>query len=153
MDSGDKSSNKAMAVAMKYACLQLFCIPTEDMGDPDSETPPASTPQNGQKGGKPPQSAPPEDAAEKNALGKQIGEVFAAKDPEGLPYFTEDEISAARGIFAAGDLANAKRQSNALLDELARRKKAWKPTPFGGEEEFKNDIPEGMYKNGEEPLF
>ena len=44
MDSGDKASNKAMAVAHKYALLQMFCIPTEDMIDPDSETLPESTP-------------------------------------------------------------------------------------------------------------
>ena len=40
MDSGDKASNKAMAIAMKYAMFQVFCIPTED--DPDAETPPES---------------------------------------------------------------------------------------------------------------
>lgn len=34
-DSGDKSSNKSMAVAHKYALLQVFCIPTEDEKDPD----------------------------------------------------------------------------------------------------------------------
>lgn len=39
MDSGDKASNKAMAVAFKYACFQLFCIPTEEIIDPDSQTP------------------------------------------------------------------------------------------------------------------
>ena len=44
MDSGDKASNKAMSVAMKYAMFQLFCIPTEEMIDPDSETPPESAP-------------------------------------------------------------------------------------------------------------
>lgn len=37
MDSGDKSSNKAMAVAHKYALLQAFCIPTQDIDDPDAE--------------------------------------------------------------------------------------------------------------------
>lgn len=37
MDSGDKSSNKAMAVAHKYALLQTFCIPTEEVKDPDAE--------------------------------------------------------------------------------------------------------------------
>ena len=35
MDSGDKSSNKAMSAAYKYALFQLFCIPTEAV---DSET-------------------------------------------------------------------------------------------------------------------
>lgn len=44
MDSADKSSNKAMAIAMKYAMFQLFCIPTEEMVDPDSESPEISTP-------------------------------------------------------------------------------------------------------------
>lgn len=42
MDSGDKATNKAMAIAMKYAMFQVFCIPTEEMKDPDSETPPES---------------------------------------------------------------------------------------------------------------
>lgn len=44
MDSADKSSNKAMSVAFKYACFQVLCIPTEEMKDPDSETPPPSAP-------------------------------------------------------------------------------------------------------------
>lgn len=44
MDSADKSSNKAMSVAFKYACFQVFCIPTEEMKDPDAETPPPSQP-------------------------------------------------------------------------------------------------------------
>ena len=38
MDSGDKASNKAMSVAMKYAMFQLLMIPTEEMVDPDRET-------------------------------------------------------------------------------------------------------------------
>lgn len=37
MDSGDKSMNKAMSVAFKYACFQVLCIPTEEMVDPDAE--------------------------------------------------------------------------------------------------------------------
>ena len=44
MDSGDKASNKAMAVAMKYAMFQVFCIPTEDLADPDAYSPPPSLP-------------------------------------------------------------------------------------------------------------
>lgn len=39
LDTGDKATNKAMAVAYKYACFQVFCIPTEEMIDPDSESP------------------------------------------------------------------------------------------------------------------
>lgn len=38
MDSGDKATNKAMAIAFKYACFQVFCIPTEEISDPDAES-------------------------------------------------------------------------------------------------------------------
>ncbi|SHI44250.1 ERF family protein [Parasporobacterium paucivorans] len=37
MDSGDKVTNKAMSIAFKYVCFQVFCIPTEEMLDPDAE--------------------------------------------------------------------------------------------------------------------
>ncbi len=38
MDSGDKASNKAMAAAHKYALLQVFCIPTEELKDSEEDT-------------------------------------------------------------------------------------------------------------------
>lgn len=38
MDTGDKASNKAFAVAHKYALLQIFCIPTDEVKDPDAES-------------------------------------------------------------------------------------------------------------------
>lgn len=37
MDSGDKASNKAMAVGLKYAAFQLFMIPTEEMKNDDPD--------------------------------------------------------------------------------------------------------------------
>ena len=37
MDSGDKASNKALSVGMKYAMFQVFCVPTEELVDPDGE--------------------------------------------------------------------------------------------------------------------
>lgn len=39
MDSADKSMNKAMSIALKYALLQTFLIPTEEKKDPDYDTP------------------------------------------------------------------------------------------------------------------
>lgn len=39
MDRGDKSMNKAMSAAFKYACFQTFCIPTEEMIDSETESP------------------------------------------------------------------------------------------------------------------
>jgi hypothetical protein len=38
MDSGDKAANKAMAIAHKYALLQIFCVPTVENDDPDKES-------------------------------------------------------------------------------------------------------------------
>lgn len=38
MDSGDKSSPKAMSEALKYAYFQTFTIPLSDVADPDAET-------------------------------------------------------------------------------------------------------------------
>lgn len=48
MDSGDKASNKALAVAYKYACFQVFCIPTEEIkqADPDNYSPDGSISSN-----------------------------------------------------------------------------------------------------------
>lgn len=46
MDSGDKASNKALAIGMKYAMFQVFCIPTEEMIDPDATTPEPSVPKH-----------------------------------------------------------------------------------------------------------
>jgi hypothetical protein len=43
-DSGDKSSNKSYAIAMKYALLGMFLIPTEEMKDPDAENAAAQNP-------------------------------------------------------------------------------------------------------------
>lgn len=39
MDSGDKGTNKAMSIALKYILLQMFLIPTEEQKDPDAFTP------------------------------------------------------------------------------------------------------------------
>lgn len=62
MDSGDKASNKAMAIAYKYALFQVFCIPTEEMPDPDAETPPPSK----QETKKPDQGAERKDGVSKS---------------------------------------------------------------------------------------
>ena len=38
MDRSDKSTNKAMSAAFKYACFQTFCIPTEEMQDSEQDS-------------------------------------------------------------------------------------------------------------------
>ena len=37
-DSGDKATSKALSMALKYALMQVFLIPTEDMEDPDGSS-------------------------------------------------------------------------------------------------------------------
>lgn len=39
LDNADKASSKAHSMALKYALLEVFCIPTEDMDDGDAHTP------------------------------------------------------------------------------------------------------------------
>lgn len=65
LDTGDKATNKAMAIAYKYACFQVFCIPTEEMVDPDAERPELEEPAQDKK------------MTEKNAGGKsnKVGSV------------------------------------------------------------------------------
>lgn len=39
LDSGDKATNKALSAALKYALIQTFSIPTEDMAEADFDSP------------------------------------------------------------------------------------------------------------------
>jgi len=161
MDTGDKASNKAMAVAYKYACLQVFCIPTEDMSDSDGNSPPPSAPKGGPKN-----NAPPPRSEKDNGQGNRsgvppeiqvliddMGRILKEKSPDNLPFFTDGEraankelVIAAKRDRKAGDI---KKLHEILLKELGKRKAQYKPVPFG--DEFRNDIPEGMYP--EEDIF
>ena len=76
MDSGDKASNKALSIGLKYAMLQVFCIPTEDEKDPDAQSP---QPQAGSMKPAPKKPQPAKWTAEEE---KQLAEIFAATYPE-----------------------------------------------------------------------
>lgn len=39
LDTGDKATNKALSAAFKYALIQTFSVPTEDMEDSDRTSP------------------------------------------------------------------------------------------------------------------
>lgn len=43
LDNSDKASNKAMSAAHKYALMQIFIVPTEDIAEADEETPEIET--------------------------------------------------------------------------------------------------------------
>jgi len=163
MDSGDKASNKAMAVAFKYACLQMFCIPTDDMDDPDKHTPPDSTPagqnnhskntQNGKQNT--PQNNEPND---QQSLLSAIKTILFTVNPDHYPYFTDSEKEKEKAIASgAANLQVLKNQYTRLKNDLAKREAANKPIPFGEtapnttgaikngtattNDEFKDDIP------------
>ena len=74
-DSGDKSINKAMSIAFKYACFQVFCIPTEEMEDPDATVPDNVNPKQ-QQGNK---SAQTEEKQQEHPQD-------AATEPEGIDF-------------------------------------------------------------------
>lgn len=85
MDSGDKASNKALSIGLKYAMLQVFCIPTEDEKDPDAQSP---QPQAGSM--KPaPQKKTKKQPAFTAEEEKQLAEIFAATFPDGSPVFSD----------------------------------------------------------------
>jgi hypothetical protein len=94
MDSADKASNKALSIAFKYACLQVFCIPTEDQKDPDGDTPPPSAP----KRQEPPSNNQGTLEEQRSKLVAEIRAITKEQAPDGTPYFTEAEIEPVRGI-------------------------------------------------------
>lgn len=79
MDSADKASNKAMSVAYKYACFEVFNIPTEEMKDPDADTPDPAPKQKEQ-----PKKEPPKKDADKEPTGisKSQSDALVAKVAE-----------------------------------------------------------------------
>lgn len=119
MDSGDKASNKALSIGLKYAMLQVFCIPTEDEKDPDAQSP---QPQAGSmKPAKPaPKKAQPAKwTAEEE---KQLADIFAANFPDGSPVFSDT----AKKFF--NDL-RAEFTAKVIIDKArAERDKRLKPT-------------------------
>ena len=64
-DMADKSSGKAQSNAMKYALMECFLIPTEDLDDADASSPEPTVmkPQQGQAQQPPSRQTPPEKPA------------------------------------------------------------------------------------------
>lgn len=110
MDTADKASNKALSIGLKYALLQVFCIPTEEEKDPDAQTP---TPKSGSfsplKGG--------ESTDEEKA---QIKNLLNAKYADGAAIFSKNDIQ------YYSDLRKAKTAQELIIiigNELQKRTK------------------------------
>jgi hypothetical protein len=113
MDSGDKSSNKCMSAAQKYAFLQVFSIPTEEPKDSENHTyepqagnpEPERAPSSGQQAGPAPAGCiTSTQAAELEALVKDVGmntvgflKTFQAESFERFPV---DKFQAACALLA-----------------------------------------------------
>lgn len=113
MDTGDKASNKALSIGLKYAMLQVFCIPTEDEKDPDavSPQPAAGTMQQPQQ--KKPAAKfdfEPKGGETTPAEKKEIGGLLASKYTNGALVFSKDEAkkySAMRKDYTAREVIDA----------------------------------------------
>ena len=92
MDSADKASNKAMSIAFKYACFQVFCIPTEEMIDPDSETPPQSTNEQPQNTPKTPPKTDDKPKDNKFLTRNEMVEIYGVTDVDKTIRFYEDQL-------------------------------------------------------------
>lgn len=95
MDTGDKASNKALSIGLKYAMLQVFCIPTEDDKDPDAVSP---QPAAGTMQQQPQQKKTaakfdfePKGGETTPAEKKEIGGLLSTKYPNGGAVFSKDE--------------------------------------------------------------
>lgn len=104
MDSGDKATNKAMSIAFKYACFQVFCIPTEEMKDPDAETMPPSKPVYATKEQK------QEFVDECHRIGKPKSAILKAIGAKSLEELTVQQYEIA--------MENFKKTPSAALDNL-----------------------------------
>lgn len=97
MDSADKSTNKAMSAAYKYAALQAFAIPTEGDNDADATTHEVAAkpiPKQEPKPAQKPQAKATEPTSERYSTHEQTQTPFdeptePAKDPDALV----DEVS------------------------------------------------------------
>ena len=114
MDTGDKASNKALSVGLKYALLQVFCIPTEDEKDPDAVSP---QPAAGTMQQQPQQKKTaakfdfePKGGETTPAEKKEIGGLLASKYTNGALVFSKEEAkkySAMRKDYTAGEVIDA----------------------------------------------
>lgn len=88
MDSGDKSTSKAVSIAYKYACFQLFCIPTEGDNDPDYTAHKVEPSEDKKPASKPAQAPATQSEAQTSIT--NIKAVTPTKSPKFFTLETED---------------------------------------------------------------
>lgn len=103
MDSSDKSTNKAMSAAFKYAAFQAFCIPTEADNDADAHTPEPTAKNPPPPAGKPvaPTVQMATDEQKMDIAAYQLDTRTAAKAAEALAFFEKEhgvEVKTLKGL-------------------------------------------------------
>lgn len=132
MDTGDKASNKALSIGLKYAMLQVFCIPTEDEKDPDAVSP---QPAAGTMQQQPQQKKPaakfdfePKGGETTPAEKKELGGLLSTKYPDGGAVFSKAEAkkySDMRKDYTAREVIETiKRDLNARLNPTTQMQTA-----------------------------
>ena len=118
MDSGDKSANKAMAAANKYAILQSLSIPTDEPKDSENDSPEPQTRRPVAKPATPPQQQPKPKAAPKTRFDIAVENAVKAQhkgwviSPEDIEVIRKQVFEAGyRTIDAACDIAVKSRYS------------------------------------------
>ena len=99
MDTADKASNKALSIGLKYAMLQVFCIPTEDDKDPDAASPEPKAETMKPEPKKPaPKKQPvkfdfePKGGETTPEEKREIGLLLTSKTADGNLVFTKEEV-------------------------------------------------------------
>ena len=132
MDTGDKASNKALSIGLKYAMLQVFCIPTEDEKDPDAvslQPAPGTMQQQPQQKKQPAKfDFEPKGGETTPAEKKEIGGLLASKYPDGGAVFSKAEAkkySDMRRDYTAREVIETiRRELNARLNPTTQMQTA-----------------------------
>lgn len=134
MDSADKSSNKALAIAFKYACFQVFCIPTEEMDDPDGDTPPESKrgenpakKETSQNQGKNAPKTNEKTKAVQPITKSELVQKYGFNEPEKAVLWLEEQVGKKLASFSEEELAWSREQLAIIKrkkEEKAKRERA-----------------------------
>ena len=108
MDRGDKSMNKAMSAAFKYALFQVFCIPTEEMVDSETDSPEPSAKQKAQ----PQQNQKVAEAEDRAAIMRNFNSLTPEQRQKTAAHYGFDDIVNITEEQAARYLADLKRKQS-----------------------------------------
>jgi hypothetical protein len=120
MDSGDKSTSKAMAIAYKYMCLQAFNIPINPVDDPDASTHEVAAAQNESRAEGLPQHAPAAPSVPRSSAPAALN--LGATAPEDVPAGADGKPRVAR---SGGDFGYGRKFATTPWSVMETRDLKW----------------------------